>query len=52
VLARMRIAIRMEASGSKPDQSKWRMRIVEMMTPTEPSVSARTWRKILVLTTF
>lgn len=52
MLARIRIAIKIEASGSKPDQSKWRMRIVEMMTPTEPNVSARTWRKMLILATF
>jgi len=47
--SRIRRAIRIEARGSKPGQAKWRIRRVEMITPTEPSVSARTCRKILLV---
>lgn len=34
-----------EQIGSAINQPNWRMRMVEMMTPTLPKVSARTWRK-------
>jgi len=47
--SRIRRAMRIEARGSKPGQAKWRIRRVEMITPTEPRVSARTCRKILVV---
>ena len=42
VLARIRMAIRIDARGSNPDQLKCRINSVEMITPTEPSVSANT----------
>lgn len=35
----------MEAMGSKPVQPKTWIRMVEIMTPTDPRVSARMWRK-------
>lgn len=34
-----------EQIGSAINQPNWRIRMVEMMTPTLPKVSARTWRK-------
>lgn len=34
--------MKMDARGSNPFQPKWLMSNVEMMTPTEPSVSAMT----------
>jgi len=49
VEARIRIAIRIEARGSNPDQLKCLIRSVEIITPTEPSVSANTWRNILLV---
>lgn len=38
-LAMMRTAMKIDASGSKPDQPVYLMSMVEMMTPTLPSVS-------------
>lgn len=44
-LRKMSVAMKSEQIGSAMSQPNWRMRMVEMMTPTLPSVSARTWRK-------
>lgn len=44
-LAKIKTAMKMEARGSKPVQPYRLMRMVEMMTPTEPSVSAMTCKK-------
>jgi len=49
VEARIRRAMRIEARGSKPGQLKCRIKRVEMITPTEPRVSARICKKILRL---
>jgi len=46
---RIKRAIRIEARGSKPGQLKYLIKRVEMITPTEPRVSARTCKKILGL---
>jgi len=52
VLRRIRIAIRIDANGSKPGQLKCRIRSVEIITPTEPNVSANTCRNILLSVPF
>lgn len=44
-LKKMSRAMKSEQIGSAISQPNWRMRMVEMMTPTLPKVSARTWRK-------
>lgn len=44
-LRKMSVAMKSEQIGSAINQPNWRMRMVEMITPTLPKVSARTWRK-------
>lgn len=44
-LRKMSVAMKSEQIGSAINQPNWRMRMVEMITPTLPNVSARTWRK-------
>ena len=44
-LSKIIVAINKEQSGSAMFQPKFSMRRVEIMTPTLPRVSARTWRK-------
>ena len=44
--AKMRMAIRHDAIGSKPDQPKKWIKRVDMTTATDPRVSAKTCRKI------
>lgn len=44
-LRKMSVAMKSEQRGSAINQPNWRMRMVEMITPTLPNVSARTWRK-------
>ncbi|TNN26885.1 hypothetical protein EYF80_062974 [Liparis tanakae] len=43
-LRKMSVAMKSEQMGSAISHPNWRMRMVEMMTPTLPSVSASTWR--------
>lgn len=43
-LRKMSVAMKSEQIGSAINQPNWRMRMVEMITPTLPKVSARTWR--------
>lgn len=45
-LTKIMTAIKIDASGSKPVQPNRSISSVEMMTPTEPSVSARTCCKV------
>lgn len=44
-LRKISVAMKSEQMGSAINQPNWRMRMVEMITPTLPKVSARTWRK-------
>lgn len=44
-LRKMSVAMKSEQMGSAINQPNWRMRMVEMITPTLPKVSARTCRK-------
>lgn len=43
-LRKISVAMKSEQMGSAINQPNWRMRMVEMMTPTLPNVSASTWR--------